>query len=405
MRLFKTKKEAIASITERTRKTRGVEYPLFDVYLGTNVITKKQERLASSSKQKLVAMIEEYYRAREENGDLCSMLTPEQTVDARVALKALHDAGLDLSLTECARREIARSNSVSLFTAKLGESYDDFVDSKSLNSEMELRKTECTTGKFVGMMGRDRVVASITTKEIYEYLKSNFDESAPKTYNSHASYIRTFFSWCASEERKLIPSNPVLAIKMKPVAWKRPEYMKPDDVKRLFALLWSVREEHPDFLALAITQFFIGVRREEAIRMAQNPGTATILIEDETFRVDGGKGHTKGIAPRSAHLSENAVAWIKSFDYMAGMKSVDESTTYRYYAFARENGIPMFKNCARHTFITMHVAKYHTPEVTQSMVGTSGTMRAVHYDGLAPQREGEAYFGIFPPVTPSPSAV
>lgn len=397
MKLFKTKKEAIASINERTRKANGKEYPLFEVYVGTNVLTKKQERLYASSRQKLMALIDEYYKQRGEAGDFCSVLTPEQIVDARAALKALKEAKLEMTLLECARNEIARSEKAETFSTTLGVAYDDFYDSKSLNSELELKKTECTTGKFVGSMGRDRVVSTITAKDVFEYLKTNFDASAPKTYNSHASYIRTFLAWCASDERKIIPSNPAVAIKMKPVAWKRPQYMKPEDVKRLFDLLWSVREDHPDYLALAVTQFFIGVRREEAIRMAQNPDTATIILEDETFRVDGGKGHTKGIAPRAAHLSENAVAWMKSFDYMNGITSVDESTTSNYYELARANGIPMFKNCARHTFITMHVAKFHTPEVTQNMVGTSGTMRAVHYDGLAPQKEGEAYFGIFPP--------
>ena len=394
---FKTKKEAIESITFKTRTVNGSEYKLYSVYLGTNLITKKQEKFASSSRERLVAMIEDYYARRNESGDVSAMLTVEQTVDASMALCALEKAGLDVSLLECAKAEIARHGISANFSKTAGEAYYEFIDSKSLNSELELRKTECTTGKWVGTIGRDRVLSTVTIDDITSYLRTNYADSAPSTYNSHVSYIRTFLSWCASQENKIIPENIALPIRLKPVAWKRPRYMKPCDVRRLFELLWNERERHPDYLALAVTQFFIGVRREEAIRMAANPDTATILIEDETFRVDGGKGYTKGVAPRAAHLSENAVAWIKSFDYMSAIEAVREHTTDECYALARANGVPMFKNCARHTFITMHVAKFHTPEVTQAMVGTSGTMRAVHYDGLAPQREGEEFFNIFPP--------
>lgn len=394
---FKTRKEALATITMRERTVNGTVYPIYCAYLGTNLVTKKCERLYASTKQRLERLIDEFYEEREKSGDFASSLSAEQIVDARAAIHALQEAKLGISLAECARREIERSGCSTVYDKTVGEAYDDFIDSKSLNSELELQKTESTTGKWVGCVGRDRILSSVTIEEIASYVRTNYGNSAPRTYNSHISYIKTFLSWCANPEQKFIPTNPALPIKMKPVAWKRPEYMKPDDVRKLFDLLWEEREHHPEYLALAVTQFFIGVRREEALRMAKDPDTATIIIEDETFRVDGGKGHTKGIAPRAAHLQPNAVAWMKSFDYMAGIQSVTDGTTGEYYSLARSRGIPIFKNCARHTFITMHVAKFHTPEVTQAMVGTSGTMRAAHYDGLAPQREGEAYFDIFPP--------
>lgn len=399
---FKTKKEALSEIVCRERTVNGKQYPIYGVYLGTNCITKKAERLYASSKEKLVSMIEDFYRARNESGDLASVLTPEQIIDAKSAFKALRDADIRLSLLECVKREIERTEVVANYKTTAGEAYDEYIDAKTgVNSDGEMQKTESTVGKWVGKIGKDRVLSTVTIDDIVSYVKTNYGESAPRTYNSHVSYIKTFLSWCASQERKFISVNPALPIKMKPIAWKRPKYLKPEHVRKLFEVLWDERDRHADWLALAVTQFFVGVRREEAIRMAENPDAATILIEDETFRVDGGKGHTKGVAPRSAHLSENAVAWMKSFDYMAGVSSVREHTTDEYYAFARAKGIPMFKNCARHTFITMHVAKFHTPDVTQAMVGTSGTMRAVHYDGLAPQREGEDYFSIMPPETKS----
>lgn len=395
---FKTKKEAIASIRCREKKVKGKIYQTYETYLGTNCITKKEERLSAPSKDKLEDMIEDFYRARSQSGDLASALTINQIVDAQTALRTLREAGMDISLSECAKREVERSARISFSDKKLGDAYSEYIIYKTeVNSPSEVRKTGSTVGNWVEKLGRDRTVSSVTIDDVANYVKTFYGEMDPTTYNAQVSYIRTFLNWCADDERRFIEENPILKMKLKPVETKRPRYMKPNAVKKLFDLLWKNRAEHPEYLALAVTQFFVGVRREEMLRIAESEDAATIIIEDASFRIDKVKGYTKGITARAAHIPNNAVAWMKSFDYLSALKMVGEKTTGSYYALARENGIPVFKNCARHTLITMHVAKYHMPEVTQHMVGTSGKMRAEHYDGLAPQREGEEYFDILPP--------
>ena len=403
---FKTKKEALEAITERTHKVRGTEYPIFEVYLGTNLVTGKHERLASSSRARLREMIDEFYDARTVAGDFATSLSPEQIVDARGAMRLLADARLEISLTECARREVERSRRDVAFETTAGEAYDSFMETKELNSHSEFRKTECTTGKWIVKFGRSTKLVEADTKSVTEYLKTNYDAMSPKTFNQHLTYIRTFLNWCVAQH--YIPENPASAIRLKPIAWKEPEFMSTLTCAYVIGLLWARREERPDMLALCVNGLMMGIRREETLRMASDPTAISVNLEDETVRVGKPKGYTKGIMPRAFHMPEMAAAFAKAFDYHGGIARVTENTSLDITNLAAEHNIRIPHNGFRHTFITKHVAAYGEPDKTQAIVGTSAQMRANNYCGLDSKKEGEEFFSIRPPsddvTSGSPSA-
>ena len=236
----------------------------------------------------------------------------------------------------------------------------------------------------------------MTAKEIADYLQENFGSKKPKTYNQHLLYLKTFFNWCCKDERKYLKENPIRALKYKPEPWEEPEYMKPEDVERLFKLLEANKTEHPEHLAYAVVNFFCGCRAVEVMRMATDPDAAKIDVDGETVRIAKAKGYQQGKRPRAFHILPTALAWMKSFDFLAGLKTVTEKTQKEIYDLARADGVPMFQNCGRHTFITYHVAAYADPAKTTAMVGTSDKMRAENYCGLARKEQGEAYFRIMP---------
>lgn len=395
---FKSLAEAFSSIKVREKVVNNKVYPTYEVYLGIHPITKKPTRLYASNNKDLKAQIEDFYATLKSKGDIASILSSAQIMDAQLAYFLLAQAESDMTLQDCVKCALERTSQTKLVDITLAEAFEKYLDSKKSQTSDERKKTGATVGKWIQVIGNDKIVRSLVLDDIKDYLKTYYDDLEPSTFNAHLGYIRTFLRWCAHPEQRYIAEDPSAPMMQKPTLWKRPKYMKPEDVENLFRLLESksVLRNCPEFLALAVTQFFVGVRRAEAIRIASDSEAATIIIDDETFRVDKGKGHTRGRAPRTAHIEENAIAWMKSFDYMNAMNKINDQTTRQLYKFAREHGIPIFKNAMRHTFITMHVAKYHNPQTTQSMVGTSGTMRAEHYDGLAPQKEGEAFFNIFP---------
>lgn len=398
--LLKPIKDAFESIKERSRIVSGKRYPIFDVFLGFNPVTQKPTRLYASSREKLEEKVREFYKKHKMMGDFASLLDTKQLMDARMAIELIYNSKQDLTLTECVKRTLKEIGDTICADISLMDASIEYRKTKRYNSEAEISKVESVLGCFINAIGGDKWVGTITCDDIKKYLDTFYNDKAPRTYNSILLYLRTFFKWCMKPSQKYLTKDPTEAIEKRVVTWRKPKYLHPSYVEKLFRLLEhpQVVKEFPQYLALAVTQFFVGVRRAEAIRIATDTDAATILIEDETFRVDKGKGYTRGRAPRTAHLEDNAVEWMKSFDYLNALNMIDESTTRNLYRFAKANGIPMFQNCMRHTFITMHVAKYHTPEVTQTMVGTSGHMRAEHYDGLAPQKEGEMFFNIYPTV-------
>jgi len=386
--------EIIASIKERKHIVNGKEYTVYDAYAGSNLITKKPIRVISSDREELLNKIHKLCVESKEGGDLATALTANQLMDAKLAIHMLHEANIDISLLDCARHEIERIKSVSAKDRKIGEAYAEYITSKKDGADK--MKTEATTGKWVLKSGGNSMLSEITMESILEYMKTEYGSMAPKTYNSHLSYIKTFLNWCCKDEQRYMLSNPAAKLTLKEVEWKTPEYFKPDVVERIFRILEERKREHPEYLATAILGFFCGIRSEEIRRMASDDDAATILLDDETIRIAKGKGFTKGRKPRAFNIPPNAIEWMRSFDFMSAVSLIRKFTSDTMIKMLDQCGIKWTHNAARHTFITMHVAAYGEPMKTQAMCGTSGTMLCNNYNGLASKKEGEAYFAILP---------
>lgn len=393
---MKNKKEAYASIKKVTQTKNGVNYTVYQVYLGVNVVTGKREYVSGASKQLCEQRIDEFFSQYSGAGAVASLLSVDQLMDAKIAFSILNGAEVKVSLTDLARRAVEEKSESSPVVKPLSEIYAQYLKDKPEGHD--LHKTKYTVGRFVYYMGNDRNIATITAKDVSEYLRISFDESAPRTYNSHLCYIQTFLNWCKRPENHFLLVSPADGLRKKAIEWQEPKYLMPETAEKLFRLLES-NKEHPEFLALAVVGFFCGIRREEILRLAyEMDDAARIHLDDETVRISKVKGFTKGRRPRSFHLEPCALAWMRSFDFFSAARSINDHTTEEMYKFAKQNGIKLFKNCARHTFITMHVAAFGDPAKTQAMCGTSGAMLANNYCGLAAKKDGERYFAIFPSV-------
>ena len=385
------------SIKKRVRRDKqGRERVSFEAYFGTDPFTKFAVRKTRSSEEELKRDIKDFFLRHQSGGDAAVRLTPIEAIDAKNALDALAEAGEHISLTEAVQAFLGGSTRVSggMSGKTIGEAWEEFYNAKPDGDDK--RTHRYTTGKFVQAYGADRQLSLVTAKEVVDYLTANYGKHKPKTYNSHLLSIKTFFNWCAKEERKYISASPIKTVKFKEEPWEEPEYMKVQDVERLFRLLESEKESHPEYLAQAIVGFFCGTRAVEIRRMAMIEGAAKIHLDDETVRIAMGKGFQRGKMPRAFHLEKTAMAWIKSFDFMGALKKVNKKTVEEIYKLARKHEVPVFQNCIRHTFITYHVAAFGNPANTQAIVGTSKRYCAMNYCGLASKADGEAYFRILP---------
>lgn len=395
------KKIVESNIKRRVRTDKkGRERVSYEAYLGTDPFTKLAVRLTRASEEELKKAIKDFFLRLQSGGDAAVRLTAIQALDAKNALDELAAAGEDISLTEAVHAYLGGAVRVSggASDITLGEAWQKYYDSKKKDSD-DKRTHKYTTGRFVNTYGADKLLSRITLKEVAEYLEQNFGKKKPKTYNSHLLSLKTFFNWCKKDAQKFIPESPIRGIEFKPEPWEEPKYMKPVDVERLFRLLESVKDKHPEYLAQAIVGFFCGTRAVEIRRMAMIEGAAKIHLDDETIRIAMGKGFQRGKMPRAFHIEPTAMAWINSFDFIGALSKVNKKTVERIYKLARKHKIPVFQNCVRHTFITYHVAAFGDPAKTQAMVGTSARYRAMNYCGLASKADGEAYFKIMPSKT------
>lgn len=401
------------NIKIRVRKDRsGNEHTDYEAYFGTDPFTKTAIRKTRSSRKELEKDIKDFYLRYSHGGDVAVRLSSIQSLDAKNAIDELVKANIKLSLTEVVRAYIDGSmySQESSNKITVGKAVKEYCTGKE-SSQSDKTKTFHVLGCWSENFGKDMPLSSVTAKKVLEYLQANLISRVkidrktgkktvknlkPKTYNSHLLYLNTFFNWCAKEERKYLPNNPIKSLKYREEPWEEPEYLKASDAEKIMRLVEDMKDTRPDMLAYEIVNLFCGSRDIEVRRMAEEGSPNKVNIEDETIRIANGKGFQLGRRPRAFQIPATALAWMKSFDFMSAIKRVDSKTKEDIFKLARKNGIQVFQNFGRHTFITYHVAAYGDPAKTQAIVGTSEKMRADNYCGLASKAEGEAFFRIMP---------
>lgn len=395
-------------IKTRVRKDRnGNPHTDFEAYVGVDPFSGKPIRITRANEKELAKALADFYSRHRIGGDAAVRLSAIQAIDAKNAYDALASAGMSsTSLYDAITAYIGGKSAAGVVSSiTTQEAFDEYlkrkfnydgVKKKNGTDHNEAQNVIYTVGKWVKMVGTHKL-SSITTKNISDYLVSNFGKLKAISYNHHLLYLKTFFNWCCKDEVAYLSKSPIKTLQYKAEVWEEPEYMKPNDVLALFRLLEQHKADHPEYLAYAIVNFFCGCRAIEVKRMASDPEAAKINLEEEYARIVKAKGHQRGKVPRAFQLHPTAIAWMNSFDFNKALSKVDvKKTQIEIYELAKNHNIPVFKNCGRHTFVTYHVAAYGNPAITQAMVGTGGKMMANNYRGLATKKDGEAFFNILP---------
>lgn len=390
--MFISKKKALESIRTVEKVQNGVPRTYYEAYLGINPLTRAKVRFMMADRFELVHRIDEFYLKNKRFGDSIVVLRPDEAYDARAALEVLRAAGYVATLRSLAEEYVARRKAkkeapnVPLETA-FNEYLASFPEVQKKHRESIVRRV----GAFVGRIGANRSCASITAKEVAEFLE-RFD--APKTYNNNLGYIKSFFNWCASPERQYVLENPIARMKQKQIAHVDPQFLAPEDVEKLLRHF----EEARDYATLAylVLSYFCGIRAEEIIRLSMQDGD--ILSPDAgSIRIGLPKGWTRGVRPRTVPLARNAAEWIRQYGLGKALVGSSPNWSRRLvYMAAEKMGMRIPHNAGRHTFITMHVAAFHNEQVTQTICGTSKDMLVRNYMGLATDAQGKAYFAIMP---------
>lgn len=395
------KDEVLARIKQRTITIRGVKYAMFEAYLGTDLVSKKPVRLASKNEGELRQKIAAFYKRRSSGGDFAVLLTPEQSMDARMAIDALRKAGLQMSLQDCVRFVSEhRAESCEKSSVTIEEAYSEYLEKQDGKSDGHIKAVRFRVGGWMNFYGAKRSLSEVNPREVESVLEKQLlngsGEKGKTTYNNYLNYVKTFMKWCA--DQGMIDKSPISTLKPKVKAWHDIEYLGPDGCEKLFRFLETHIDEYDRDLADVILSFMCGMRQSEIERVRLGPSAVVINLDEKFIRVIACKGVTKGIQPRVFTIPDMAYRWMTSFDFMFAVMKPNGQFRRHLVDISDRIGIKIPINCGRHTFCTFHDAVHHDPAALTAIVGNSEDVRNKHYNGLATEKEGRSFFSIMPSV-------
>ena len=195
------------NIRTRTRKGRdGRTHTDFEAYLGVDPFDRKPVRITRADMDELLAALKDFYQRHQVGGDAAVRLTAMQAIDAKGALDALANAGMNVTLCEAVTAYIgglavAKANCErtvqEVYVEYIEKKYGGFPrklpsgirDPDDVNADRD--SAIAKVGKWAETFGA-RKLASITAKDVSDYLENNYGKRKPKTYSAtHPAYSGT----------------------------------------------------------------------------------------------------------------------------------------------------------------------------------------------------------------------
>lgn len=401
---FLSKRDVLASIKRREQNQNGNHYTTYEAYFGVNPLTKKAVRKYAKSMNAIKDIVNAFYDTLDHCGAEATTLTPHQANDAKTALGMLARANLKMTLQECVEWVLegrALDKSISCMT--IGEAFDKYVEATQDKSADYKRDIRSRVGGWAEATGKDTPLSEVNAAGIKTYLMEKYYKSGDvgtwTTYNNALGNIKSFLNWCSDIEQGFCKENPASAMKKLVIPYRQPEYMKADDVQKLFTALWERKGKGYGSVDLAymILFCFCGMRMSEIERARLGDEAIKINLEERFIRIELPKGVSKGIRPRTFIIPDQALAWMKSFNFMESIRQPNSHLRRRITSICTSIGIPTPKNMGRHTFITMFEAVHHDANALTAIVGNSDDVRAKCYNGVELSTEGRKFFAIMPP--------
>ena len=236
------------------------------------------------------------------------------------------------------------------------------------------------------------LVSQLTTQQLAAHCQRG--NACPKTINNRRGILHTFFKFAFQKD--WVAANPVEKIPHHRIAHRR------GSAKTLTAELAEKLMHHVEridggalvpFFALAL---FAGIRpcvrhgeilklKPEHVRL----DTGVILIEPEVSKVR---------MKRNVTIQPNLAAWLKAYP-LEKFPIIPPNLQRGRAAVAK--AFDLSHDVMRHTFISMHVAKYRSMGEAALQAGNSESIIRKHYLDLKTAAEAERFFGILPAAAPA----
>jgi integrase len=297
----------------------------------------------------------------------------------RLAREGIHGFALTAAVDHYAERlkELAYSTTVLKATEELIE-----IREAEGRSHVHILDTRHRLLRFA-RAHRDRLAASITTKEIDGWLLGL--GCAPQTRDNYRRAIHNLFAFCVS--RGYSAGNPAKnAVKVK-IPPRTIGILSVGEARRLLAACDET------ILSAVAVGLFAGLRREEVARLDWRE----VDLEGGHIEVKAAKSKTA--QRRIVEVTDNLREWLAHYRHLSGPVRPKHTPYRRRFAEAlKRAGILQWpSNALRHSFASYHLAHYQDASRTALQLGhTESRTLFAHYRELVRRMDAAEFWATVP---------
>ncbi len=333
-----------------------------------------------------------------------SHLPPEQLRDAESALLRLggrHSLSMAVDWFLQTYRE-------TLTTKTFSEIYPLFLADRLPHLRPTTYQDYKTTMFHFGKTYGKVKLPEITTEDVIAYLKARGLHA--KSWNSIRADLSAFFAWCEKAPRKWIVANPVKDVEKFKIVQGLPEILTTEQVRELFKFLETYRGKPrrnlpagglvPYFLLATFAGIRPSINGGEITRIAKLKIRERIIdLKAGVIRITPDIAKTKDV--RQIVIQPNVAAWLTRYP-LADFPILPANAFDMLQEVRKKFAIG--HDVLRHTFISMHVAKFRSMGDTALQAGNSESMVKKHYLNLVTPAEADEFWQIVPQVAAEPPA-
>lgn len=365
------------SVGASGQSSAKAEYVDFGVDLG--VVDGHRKQFFRPTREAAETLAAELRKDRKELGDLALTLSPSDKLDAVRAIQLL--AGK--ATLEAVAREWLAGKATLLPIRTVAQVQEELLAAQVArrNREESVAATRTRYASFIDKHGAS-AVANIQTRHVTEWIEAQSFTSDVTRANA-MRYLSVFFNFAV--KRGYITRSPMAGIERPRVRYTVPEFIPVADVERLMR---EAEKSDRSLTPRLATGLYAGIRPTELSKLRPEDidlNARVIHVRPEVAKCG---------RPRHVTISDNLAAWLTAYPFDT-TNSFDE----RRAKVCKAAGIEKWPNDAlRHTFATMHVAAFQTPEKTAFEMGhTKGTrMLDRHYRGLVAKKDAERFWALMP---------
>jgi len=261
----------------------------------------------------------------------------------------------------------------------LTELANEFLRAKARagRSAAYLKRLRCSLQSF--RKGRASApVDRVTTRDLEDWVRGG--DWSVRTRRNLVADCGIMFSWAI--KRGYLARNPAAAVEIGRGAPAAPVVVhSPEQVK---SVLEAARRENLDVLRHLAVRYFAGLRTSEALALREE----NLKLDQGLIEVPAAKAKTR--RRRLVTIQPNLKAWLALGGELRGISPM----TIRQ--LIRRSGQAWPSNVARHSFISYHLAHFHSAGMTALEGGHSEQVLFAHYRAVETPAAAKEFWSIVP---------